>query len=513
MPRGDKEVDSWIMYESKCGEVSIQTLKQGTCVVGMMIELMVFSGKGGQGSAAFGLTTTGALGPPTGGNGGQGGSVYLTTSSGLTSLHTLRRQYLGGQGGMGAGEHRHGQRGDDVFLEVPVGTVVTEVSREGDEEKHWETAESLNTPMEERKRKRWERWFATQTGFEVETPYYAAAERLLRRERKWATRTPTFEEIPPVRIDMEAPIEEPVRIAAGGQGGVGNPFFSGLHSWKAPRLASRGVMPYTSTFELELKILADVGLVGFPNVGKSTILRALTGRRAEVAGYSFTTLNPQVGVVRVWDDGTWGGGGLSSIGGDTGVVEETWQERARDVQARENGEYMPLPRAGRVRTSRDLGTDANEIMEYEKIEAYRFTISDNPGLLPQASENVGLGHSFLRSIERSLALAYILDLKRPDPASDLMALRTELNNYKEGLPGIGSVVVLNKGDEVGPEEGKEKLAKIREVVKTLDEGGRMEVVVLSGKFGLGLQKLVKILGEKVEIARSRQQEITAETWD
>jgi GTP-binding protein len=236
------------------------------------------------------------------------------------------------------------------------------------------------------------------------------------------------------------------------------------------------------TFSLELKLLADVGLVGFPNAGKSTILRALTGRKTEVAGYEFTTLNPQIGMVRVWDDGGWGG--------EEGVVEESQVERDRESQARQRGDYVPTPKETR--------SSADGL----RVERLRFTISDNPGLLPLASENVGLGHSFLRSIERSLALAYVLDLSRPHPAQDYGTLKRELEAYKPGLADKAAVVVLNKGDEVEEDVGRKRVQDVRDAV----EGQGMEVIVVSGKYGFGMAKLVELLSGRVQAARKSANE-------
>ena len=406
------------------------------------------------------------------------------------------------------GDHRHGRRGDDVIIAVPVGTVVRELNREGDAERIHTEEEEMGMDKDERRRRRWERAFVTHPGLTSEEIDYKEAEAMLRKERRFTVVTPDFEEVPHVTHDIEAPIDEPILLARGGQGGLGNPFFTSISTNRAPRLASRGLQPYTSTFEFELKLLADVGLVGFPNAGKSTLLRGLTGRRAEIAGYEFTTLNPQVGVVRVWDDGGWGGMAVSSLDGDEvegEVIEETWRERERDEAARERGDYVPLPRSPRVRAKRSPTSPQGG--PHDRIETNRFTISDNPGLLPQASENVGLGHSFLRSIERSLALCYVLDLTRPDPADDLIVLRGELEAYKEGLASKGAVVVLNKGDEAEEAVGKDRLEEVRQAVSLMGgQEGEMEVVVLSGKFGLGLEKLVKILSERVEVARRQDEE-------
>lgn len=289
-----------------------------------------------------------------------------------------------------------------------------------------------------------------------------------------------------VELDITKPTSQLIQLAEGGRGGLGNPHFQLPHA-PSCRLASKGTQPPTRTFSFELKLLADVGLVGLPNAGKSTILRGLTGRKAEVAGYQFTTLNPQVGVVRVFDDGTWTGQGE--------VVHESEEERAREVKDRQEGVYMPTPKEQRAlrAPSTALATD-----EKSRIEQSRFTIADNPGLLPLASQNIGLGHSFLRSIERSLALVYVVDLGS-DPLADIATLKAELEAYKEGLSDKVCAVVLNKADLVQPEEGKERVEKVREAV-----GLKVEVVVLSGKYGLGMERLVQKLAGTVAERRAGQ---------
>jgi GTP-binding protein len=139
-------------------------------------------------------------------------------------------------------------------------------------------------------------------------------------------------------------------------------------------------------------------------------------------------------------------------------------------------------------------------------------MSDNPGLLPMASENYGLGHSFLRSIERSLALVYVLDLTRPNPEKDLLALRHELEAYKAGLASKGRVVIVNKGDEVDEDVGRQRLQRVKEQVETMgkDNDEELEVITVSAKYGLGLEKVVAALARHVEDAR-RSEGLYSET--
>lgn len=449
-------------------------VSQGASFVDNAI-VTVRGGKGGNGAAALEASLRGPS-SPSGGNGAHGGSVYITTSPELTSLATVRKRLIGGAGGPGGGAFKHGRKGEDLIVQVPVGTIVRELKREGEEERMEREEDDLGLSDTDKKKKRWQRWFLTHpsTKGEVSEEEYTDAEDLLRREKRWIPHTPSFDQTPPLYLDITEPLDEPVLLASGGAGGLGNPFFT------SPRLASRGTMPPTHTFEFELKLLADVGLVGFPNAGKSTILRALTGRRAEVAGYQFTTLNPQIGVVRIYEDGSWG------VGHEE--VVETWIEREREDFSRQTGSPFPASRTKN---------------RHDKLERLRFTLSDNPGLLPMASQNVGLGHSFLRSIERSPVLAYVLDLTKPCPVEDLQVLKEELEVYKPGLSERAGVVVLNKADDVPEEEGKKRVEDVKAFV---NEHGGGEVIVLSGRYGLGMERLVAVLADSVEKARTERVE-------
>ena len=453
---------------------------------GLIPHISCSLGIGGSGAAAFVPVKSTSIGPPSGGNGGQGGSVYFTTSPHVTSLVSVPKRIRGPNGANGSGSYRHGRNGVDTIIQLPVGTVIKEMHRETEEERLRRDEAALGIDDEMLLLERRARLFVKHPTGEIMDDDYDEAERTLYKEGRLTMPTRDGilpkrrpEIITPVEMDISKPLDQPVLVSSGGLGGLGNPhFYNPASPNRAPRLASRGLAPPIITLALELKLLADVGLVGFPNAGKSTILRALTGRKAEVAGYQFTTLNPQVGVVRVMDDGTWQGGLAEGE-----VVEETWKERQAEAEGLDTAE----PRVSRI----DKG-----------VEVVRFTMSDNPGLLPLASENYGLGHSFLRSIERSLALVYVLDLTRPNPEQDLMALRHELEAYKPGLSAKGRLVILNKADEVDEEQGRLKRGAVEEALEGLkDKDETLELVTVSGKYNLGLKKVVQRLGTFVVEAR------------
>lgn len=175
---------------------------------------------------------------------------------------------------------------------------------------------------------------------------------------------------------------EPVVIAKGGKGGAGNQHFA-TSTRQIPRFAKPGVPGETFTLQLELKLLADVGLVGFPNVGKSTLISVVSGARPKIANYHFTTLSPILGVVGYGDEGR------------------------------------------------------------------SFVMADIPGLVEGASEGVGLGHDFLRHVDRCRLIIHVVDvsgIEGRDPIEDFEKINFELRNFDEGLGQRPQIVAANKCD-------------------------------------------------------------------
>ena len=215
-----------------------------------------------------------------------------------------------------------------------------------------------------------------------------------------------------------------VVIARGGQGGRGNAHFASSVQ-QAPKYAENGEPGEEHQIKLELKLLADVGLIGYPNVGKSTLIAALSAAKPKIADYPFTTLVPNLGVVRVDEERT-------------------------------------------------------------------FVIADIPGLIEGASEGVGLGHQFLRHVERTRLLCHLIDISGTtgrDPLDDYAIINRELAAYDDKLAQLPQVVVLNKSDIADPEEAELLRAEFADEDKS--------VFVISAATRTGLEPLVYFLAERL----------------
>lgn len=213
-------------------------------------------------------------------------------------------------------------------------------------------------------------------------------------------------------------------VAPGGRGGKGNARFASSRR-RVPRLAEKGLPGVERPISLELKLIAQVGLVGFPNAGKSTFLSRISEAKPKIASYPFTTLTPNLGVVKVGDEGS-------------------------------------------------------------------FVVADLPGLIEGAHEGAGLGHRFLRHVERNLLLLFLVDLSpdaHPDPAEAYSLLKHELSAFSDGLADYPRVIVGNKLDLEGSE------SRLNDLIDAVKEADKEEVTVfgISAATGQGVDGLVKNL--------------------
>lgn len=271
-------------------------------------------------------------------------------------------------------------------------------------------------------------------------------------------------------VDLIEESPTPLLVASGGSGGLGNAFFSSSSN-KSPKLATRGGAGQGATLHLEWKFKGDVGLIGMPNAGKSTFLKSVceTGNDVRVGSYAFTTLSPNVGVVRLSETG------LLGVQSQT-VIEESGQRRlvasAESSQDDEDGQ-----RDGEV---------GDEVM--------RFTLQDLPGLVEGASDNRGLGHSFLKHVERCLALYYVVDV-RASPWEDVRLVHDELESYQSGLSSKVCGVIANKCDLLDPEQ-REKLQVLRDKVAEL-HGRQVRVFHVSAKHRQGVERVAREMANVV----------------
>lgn len=282
------------------------------------VKIHAIAGHGGAGSAHLRREKYEAFGGPDGGNGGRGGHIILKGNRNLWTLlnFKFRMHIRADKGGNGSGSQSSGLQGEDIVLEVPLGTIV----RDGD------TGEFL---------------------FEV------------------------------TKHD-----EERV-LVKGGRGGLGNVNFKSSTN-QTPRYAQPGEEGEEGWRILELKVLADVGLVGFPNAGKSTLLSVLTSAKPEIGDYPFTTITPNLGIVQYRD-------------------------------------------------------------------GHSFGIADIPGIIENAHLGKGLGHRFLRHIERNATLLFCIQADAESIRKQYMVLLNELAQYNPELIDKPRVIAITKADLVDEE--------------------------------------------------------------
>ena len=386
------------------------------------IKVYAKAGHGGKGCVAFHREAYVAKGGPSGGNGGRGGSVILQADHDLNNLiaQYYQPRLVAPEGRPGLGKGMDGHAGKDLIVKVPCGTLV------------WRLADT--TPPIETKKTVYEDEdedeapvIKTGTG---KRPLIRSASGALAQEidlsREDAGESSASES---GKGELVADLTENGQqfvLCKGGRGGLGNRNFA-TAARQTPRFAQPGEPGGEGDYLFELRLMAEVGLVGYPNAGKSTLLAAISKARPKIAPYPFTTLHPQIG-----------------------------------------------------------------ILEY--ADFHRLTVCDVPGLIEGAHQNVGLGHAFLRHIERCKILVLLLDMAGTDgraPWDDYHQLLSELKLYDPALLERPRLVVANKMDETVAEKNlKQFKKKIR----------RVSVLPISAAFDQGVDEFKKTIREAVEAA-------------
>lgn len=324
------------------------------------VKIHVASGNGGKGSTHLHREKFVPKGGPDGGDGGRGGHIIIRTNPNLWTLvgFKYKQHFKAGHGEHGSKNRSSGADGADVFVEVPLGTVIKDA----------ETLEIIAEVTQE---------------------------------------------------------NEELILLEGGMGGRGNWHFKTATN-QTPRYAQPGVSGKEQSFILELKVLADVGLVGFPNAGKSTLLSVVTSAKPKIADYEFTTLKPNLGIV-----------------------------------------------------------------EYRDFRS--FVMADIPGIIEGAAEGKGLGHYFLRHIERNSTLLFLISADCDSVFEQYQILLAELERYNPELLDKKRVIAISKSDLLDQELQAELQEELR---STLPQD--IPFIMISSVAQSGIQELKDLLWEQLQ---------------
>ena len=344
------------------------------------VDIRVTSGHGGAGALSFRREKFVPRGGPDGGDGGHGGSVYIVATPGKNTLVDFRfhPEFEARRGSHGQGSNKTGQTSDDLEIQVPIGTLVFEK----DPESH---------------------------DLRLLADLAEAGQKLL--------------------------------VAKGGRGGRGNAQFVSSTN-RAPRRVEPGEPGEERFLRLQLKLLADVGLVGYPNAGKSTLIARISAARPKIADYPFTTLTPNLGVV--------------TLSGDRS-----------------------------------------------------FVVADVPGLIEGAHSGHGLGHRFLRHIERTKVIIHLVDVSGAsgrDPIEDFDTIVEELRRFDAKVAAKPQIVVANKIDALDDPSRAERL---EQHVKKLG----MPFHRISGATGEGIDRLLEAAWRQIAAVRSADDEAALASRD
>ena len=332
-------------------------------------KIKIISGKGGNGMVAWRREKYVDKGGPAGGDGGRGGDVYLVATEDMSTLMDFKFKsvFKAENGENGGIKNMHGRCAKDLFIHVPVGTVVKDVK----------TGNIIADLVHDR---------------------------------------------------------QTVLVAKGGRGGRGNARFATAQK-RAPQFCEPGEPSIERELELELKLIADVGLLGMPNAGKSTLISRISSAKPKIADYPFTTLVPNLGVVR---------------------------KRSGDG----------------------------------------YVVADIPGLIEGASEGVGLGHDFLRHVERCRFLVHLVDVTAENPLENFEIINNELALHSQKLADLYQIIALNKIDAIDDARKSELAEQFRQYSD--------DVFMISAVTGENVDKLVDFMSVKVDEIEKPVSEVVVE---
>ena len=319
------------------------------------VKITIEAGSGGRGHVSFRREKYVPDGGPDGGDGGKGGNVIVRANPSLNTLtnYAIKKYFHAEDGKPGSTSMKSGKSGEDLILEVPPGTIITD-------------------------------------------------------------------ELTGVKLYDIPNFSPDIRICKGGRGGWGNVHFKSATN-QTPEEFNPGQPGDRLHIKLELKLIADIGLIGYPNAGKSTLLSHISKARPKIANYPFTTLEPNLGVAHFHDK--------------------------------------------------------------------TFVFADIPGLIEGASGGKGLGIKFLKHIERTKALAHMIDINEPDIAASYKIIRNELKKYSEILSVKNEIIVINKIDTL-PAEDLE--IRKKELKKQLP---KETIVYISGVTGQGIEEFLQAISK------------------
>ena len=384
------------------------------------VKIVARAGHGGNGCVALLREAFRPKGGPCGGDGGRGGDIVLEACHDINNLiaQYYSPRIVAKNGLPGQGKGKTGKSGPTVVVKVPCGTTI------------WRLVDPETARIQEAYQRGSDSGQEDLSESEASIEETGAADGMIRHQGSERGVEIDLEQTQEEETDSETRLQKELAadlvedgqrfvLCRGGKGGLGNQHFANSKH-QTPRFAQPGQPGDEGSFLLELRILAEIGLVGYPNAGKSTLLTAISKARPKIAPYPFTTLHPQIGVL--------------------------------------------------------------EFSDYHRI-----TVCDIPGLIDGAHQNVGLGHAFLRHIQRCRALVLLIDMAGTDarkPWDDFKQLRKELELYDPKMLEKPYVVAANKMDM------EESQAHLRSFKRRLRG---VKVIELAAAFDEGVSPLKDVM--------------------